>query len=450
MLHGTYLFWNMPGPVNVTWLKERMICDYDLSIVRKSLKFSRPYVPEEKNVPEAATPIQASDRIESIDVLRGFALLGILVMNIQSFAMVEAAYFDPSQFGDLTGPNWWVWALSHAFADMKFMALFSMLFGAGIVLVTDAQRAKGLPTFGHHYIRNFWLLVFGLIHAYLIWYGDILVTYAIAAFFLYWVRNLAPIWLFALGTLLLSVPLLINLLLTLAPAEVSREIASDFATTPESIAAELEAYRGSWIEAFEARIPAALEMHLTAIPAFLIWRAGGLMLFGMAMFKLGILAGTRSARFYVLLAVAGLCVGLPLVTLSVTELAKFGFDPMFSQLGMGLAYNYIGSIAMALAYVGIIMRFAKSDYLANLQMRLAAVGRTALTNYILQSLICTFIFYGFGLGLFGYLERWQQVLVVIAIWILQLVAAPLWLSKYRFGPLEWLWRSLTYRKLQQM
>lgn len=401
-------------------------------------------------MPEAAAPIQASDRIESIDILRGFALLGILVMNIQSFAMVEAAYFDPTQHGDLSGLNWWIWALGHVFADMKFMALFSMLFGAGIVLVSDAQRVKGLPTFGHHFSRNFWLLVFGLIHAYLIWYGDILVSYAIAAFFLYWVRNFSPFWLFALGILLLSVPLLVNLSLSLAPADVVQDIASEFATTPEAIAAELAAYRGSWAMALEARIPAALEMHFTAIPAFLIWRAGGLMLLGMALFKLGVLAGKRSARFYVLLAAAGLVCGLPLTALSVIELTKSGFDPMFSHLGMGLAYNYIGSIAMALAYVGIIMRLAQSYRLADLQMRLAAVGRTAFTNYILHSVICTFIFYGFGLGLFGHLERWQQALVVIAIWVLQLVAAPQWLRKYRFGPLEWLWRSLTYREFQPM
>ena len=92
-----------------------------------------------------AAPVRAQDRIESIDVLRGFALLGILLMNIQSFAMVEAAYFDPSRYGDLTGINWWVWALSHAFADMKFMALFSMLFGAGIVLVTETSAGQGPP-----------------------------------------------------------------------------------------------------------------------------------------------------------------------------------------------------------------------------------------------------------------------------------------------------------------
>lgn len=121
-------------------------------------------------MPNTAAPVRAADRNTSIDILRGFALLGILIMNIQSFAMVGAAYFDPSQHGDLTGINWWVWAGSHAFADMKFMALFSMLFGAGIILATQSRQSKGQPIFAHHYIRNLWLLVFGLIHAYLIWY----------------------------------------------------------------------------------------------------------------------------------------------------------------------------------------------------------------------------------------------------------------------------------------
>ena len=399
---------------------------------------------------EIASPIRAQDRIESIDVLRGFALLGILLMNIQSFAMVEAAYFDPSQYGDLSGINWWVWAFSHAFADMKFMALFSMLFGAGIVLVTDSRQAKGQPTLVHHYSRNFWLLLFGLIHAYLIWYGDILVTYALAAFFLYWLRNLRAAWLFLLGAMTLSVPLLINLSLTFAPPEVAQEIAADFAYTSEEILAEVEAYRGSWLEALDQRIYSALGMHLAAIPGFLIWRAGGLMMIGMALFKIGVLAGRRSAKFYTTFAIAGLAIGVPLVILSVLKLTEHGHDPLFGQLGMGIAYNYIGSIAVALGYIGVIMRMVQLGWLPALQTRLAAVGRTAFTNYILQSLICTFIFYGFGLGLFGYVERWQQLLIVVAIWILQLFLAPLWLAKYRFGPLEWLWRSLTYMSLQPM
>ena len=397
-----------------------------------------------------AAPVRAQDRIESIDVLRGFALLGILLMNIQSFAMVEAAYFDPSQFGDLTGINWWVWALSHALVDMKFMALFSMLFGAGIVLVAEAREAKGLPTLAHHYGRNFWLLVFGLIHAYLIWYGDILVTYAIAAFILYWLRNLRVGWLFALGAVTLCVPILINLSLTFAPAEVVQEIATDFTYSAEEIMAEVEAYRGPWSENLAQRTVSALGMHFAALPGFLIWRAGGLMLIGMGLFKTGVLAGRKSARFYARLVIVGSVIGLPLVILSTLKLTEHEYDPLFGQLGLGIVFNYFGSIALALAYMGIVMRMVKSNWLPTLQKRLAAVGRTAFSNYILQSLICTFIFYGFGLGFFGYFERWAQVLIVFMVWALQLIIAPLWLERYRFGPLEWLWRSLTYMRLQPM
>tara|TARA_B110001452_G_C15205913_1_gene418359 strand:- start:267 stop:1484 length:1218 start_codon:yes stop_codon:yes gene_type:complete len=398
----------------------------------------------------SASPVRAQDRIASIDVLRGFALLGILVMNIQSFAMVEAAYFDPSQSGDLTGVNWWVWALSHAFADMKFMALFSMLFGAGIILATESRQSKGLSSFNHHYIRNFWLLVFGMIHAYFIWYGDILVTYALAAFALYWLRNLRALWLFTIGALVLCMPLLLNLSLVFAPPEVIQAVALDFVRSPEDITAEIAAYRGSWTEELAFRAYTTLEMQTAALPAFLIWRASGLMLIGMALFKVGVLSGRHSSRYYLILVILGLCVGLPLVTLSVINLTENSYDPVYSRLGIGLAYNYIGSIAMAMAYVGIVMRFVQSSWLSSLQRRLAAVGRTAFTNYFMQSLICTFIFYGVGLGLFNSSERWQQVLIVIGIWTLQLVLAPLWLEKYRFGPLEWLWRSLTYMSIQPM
>lgn len=404
----------------------------------------------EKKVTGAAVPVHAQDRIASIDVLRGFALLGILIMNIQSFAMIATAYADPSQHGDLSGINWWVWCLSHALADMKFMALFSMLFGAGIILATQSRHAKGHPTFGHHYLRTFWLLIFGLIHGYLVWYGDILVTYALAAFALYWLRNLRVAWLFIIGFVLLCVPLLLNASLAFATPDVIEDVAQGFAASPEEKMAEIAAYRGSWAEGFAFRVYATFIMQTEAIPAFLIWRAGGLMLIGMGLFKLGVLSGSRSPRFYNGLIVAGLSLGLPLVSLSVINLTARGYDPMYGQVGPGLTYNYIGSIAMALAYVGIVMRFVQSGRLSGLQRRLAAVGRTAFTNYIMQSLLCTFIFYGFGLGLFGQVERWGQILIVLPIWALQVLLAPLWLAKFRFGPLEWLWRSLTYMRGQPM
>ena len=137
-------------------------------------------------------PVLPSERILSLDVLRGFAILGILFMNIQSFSMIEAAYINPTAYGDLTGINKWVWIISHIFTDQKFMTLFSLLFGAGIILITDRADLKGISAAGLHYRRTFWLLLIGLIHAYLLWHGDILVIYAMCALIVYAFRKLSP------------------------------------------------------------------------------------------------------------------------------------------------------------------------------------------------------------------------------------------------------------------
>lgn len=146
------------------------------------------------------TPISEHQRLSSIDTLRGFALLGILVMNIQSFAMISAAYTFPNLHMDISGVNLVIWTLSHVFADLKFMAIFSMLFGAGVILATQRRDQAGRRTWTYHYARTFWLLIFGMIHAYFIWYGDILVTYALCGFVVYWFRNLsAPPHSFSLG-----------------------------------------------------------------------------------------------------------------------------------------------------------------------------------------------------------------------------------------------------------
>ena len=150
-------------------------------------------------------PITGSERILSLDVLRGVAVLGILVMNIQCFSMIGQAYMNPTAYGDLEAANWWVWYLGHLFTDQKFMAIFSMLFGAGVVVMTSRREADGHGSAGAHYSRMCWLLLFGLLHAYLLWYGDILYSYAVCGFVLWPLRKL-PSWaLLALGMLTLCV-----------------------------------------------------------------------------------------------------------------------------------------------------------------------------------------------------------------------------------------------------
>jgi uncharacterized protein len=173
------------------------------------------------------------------------------------------------------------------------------------------------------------------------------------------------------------------------------------------------------------------------------------MLLGMALFKTGVLSAARSGRFYAGMVAIGYGAGLPLVIAGVVRNFAAGWAYEYSMF-FGSQYNYWGSVLVALGHVGLVMLFCRSGLLSGLKRVLAAYGRMALTNYLVQTVICTTLFYGHGLGLFGYVERWQQILLVVAIWVVQLVYSPLWLQRYRFGPAEWAWRSLTYGRRQPM
>jgi len=170
----------------------------------------------------------------------------------------------------------------------------------------------------------------------------------------------------------------------------------------------------------------------------------------MALFKLGVFNAARSPKFYLrLVGVTGV-IGFSLIGYGAVQLIDQNWDPGYSLLQYGSVYNYLGSIAVALFYVGCMMLIAQKRVWPAAQARLAAVGRMAFTNYILQSVIATTFFYGYGFGFFGSVERWGQFLIVLLIWTFQLWLSPIWLSRFRFGPLEWLWRSLTYFKFQPM
>lgn len=404
--------------------------------------------------PRSPAPVTGAERIVSLDVLRGVAVLGILIMNVQSFAMPAAAYFNPTAFGDLDGADYWVWALSHLFADQKFMTIFSMLFGAGIVLFSDRVEARGGRPLWLHYRRAFWLLVIGLGHAYLIWSGDILVAYAICSFVAYWFRRRSPRMLVAAGLLAFTVPAAFvafgGASMEHWPPATRQMLQSDWRPSEQEVAAEIQGYQGSWLEQQALRTQQSLEMHMFALPFWALWRAGGLMLAGMALYKWGVLSAKRSQRFYAALAVVGVGVGGPIVVYGVIQNQAHAWEFLYSRYGMGFQYNYWGSPLISLAYVALVMLFVQWGGLERLQRALAAVGRTALTNYLAQSVITTFVFYGFGLGLFGELSRADQLAIVFAVWVAQIVVSPLWLQRFRFGPAEWLWRSLTYWRLQPL
>ena len=325
-------------------------------------------------------------------MLRGLALLGILLINIQSFAMISAAFSFPNLHMDVSGLNLVVWTTSHVFADLKFMAIFSMLFGAGIILSTRQQDQIGHSTLFLHNIRTFWLLMFGVLHAYFIWYGEILVTYALCGFVVYWFRDLSVPLLWGLGGISLSIALLIMVSAGIAPADVQLGISRDFVPNNAEIANEIARYQGAWANIQHVRLIEALDMQFSAIPLFLFWQAGGLMLIGMALFKFGVFNAERSPKFYLrLLGVIGV-IGFSLIGYGTVQLIDQNCDPGYRLLQYGGVYNYLGSIAGALFYVGCMMLIAQKQVWPAAQARLAAVGRMAFTNYILQSVIATTFF----------------------------------------------------------
>jgi uncharacterized protein len=396
-------------------------------------------------------PVFAKDRVIALDLLRGFAILGILVMNIQSFSMPDAAYLNPKAYGDLSGFNRWVWMLSHIFADQKFMTLFSLLFGAGVVLFSENVEKRQGKSAALYYRRVFWLLIIGLFHAHFIWHGDILVAYALCGFLVYLLRKKTPGFLLVFGLILVSLHTVIYTFfgwsLSFWTKEALLETKESWKPSIEVIKNEILAYTGSFSEQQAKRSESAFFLETFVFLTTFLWRAGGLMLVGMAFYKWKILSAERSKAFYQQGLVISWTVGLPLITYGI--IANFDHNwTMEYSMFYGSQFNYWGSLFMAFGYICLVMLWVKTQLFESFKMRLAAVGRMALSNYIMQSLIGVFIFYGMGLSLFGRLDRLEQLGIVLLIWIFQLLWSRPWLENYNYGPFEWLWRSLTYKQKQ--
>lgn len=393
------------------------------------------------------------NRIISLDVLRGIAVLGILIMNIQSFSMIGAAYINPTAYGDLTGLNKWVWIISHIFASEKFMSIFSILFGAGIILFTDRALEKGRKASAFHYRRMFWLLVFGMLHAYLIWYGDVLVNYSLCGMLVYLFRKMSAKKLVIFASLFFVVPIIFSVASGMTiqywPPETYDQNMQSWLPDAEFVSQNIVAMQGSWLQQMDVRVPSTIFMQTFLFFWSTLWRVTSMMLLGMALFKWGVLSAERSNQFYTRIILIGLILGYAIITLGVYQNYQQNWLMDYSMF-IGGQFNYVGSVLVALGYIGLIMLICKSEKFQKFKMLFASVGKMAFTNYILMSLLGMFIFYGNGLGLYGQVERSVQILIVFAIWIPMIVISPLWLKKFRYGPLEWLWRVLSYWRKQPM
>lgn len=375
--------------------------------------------------------------------MRGAALLGILVMNIMLFAMPEAAYNNPFALGDRGRADFLIWLFSHLFFDQKFMTLFSMLFGAGIVLLATRVEQRGGRPAVTHYRRMLALLVFGLIHAYLIWEGDILVTYAVAGAVIYPLRRLRPRVLITIGVVFLLVGSSIlvagGTYLPRAGPEATEEFQSMWAPSAEQLRVELAAHRGVWMSAFHWRLQDA--MGVSDILLWGLWRAGGNMLIGMALLKLHLLTGDRPAAFNRTMALAGFAIGLPVIAFGAYQMHTHAWETLYSFFFAGL-YNYWASIVVAFGWLGALLLWWQSGVLTGVKSRIIAVGRTAFSCYVLTSILCTLFFNGYGLGFFDRVGRPGQLIVTIVVWTILLTVAPAWLKRFDQGPLEWLWRVM--------
>lgn len=410
-----------------------------------------------------------SERLAALDILRGFALLGILTMNI-TLGLPGAARLVPTIAGGFSGANFVVWVAGYLLCDEKMITLFSLLFGAGILLIAGKPGGNAAQLFAR---RQIILLGIGLFHAYLIWEGDILVPYALCGLAVYKLRHLPPRRLLALAFVLWLPSVALSSFFAerftgaqaaqgrieasraagQSPAAADLEAAEalqGFRPSPADVARLIEENRSStWWNLVVRRAPDTFGFQTIIFLASFFWTISARMLVGMALFKLGILSGGRTPRFYLRLTLIAYALGLPIVGMAMFSLLQRDFDPAF-LFRVGLQVNQFGSLFVAIGHASLLMWFHTTGRLQTALGLLANVGRMALTNYLLQSLIATTIFYGYGLGQFGQWDRVHLAYLVFAIWTLQLAFSAIWLREFRYGPVEWLWRSLSYGVRQPM
>lgn len=394
----------------------------------------------------------SADRILSLDVIRGVAVMGIFSVNVIGMAMIERAYFYPPDFGFDGFGDRIVWAANFLVVDGRFRALFSILFGASMVLVLERAVAAGREAWQVHYPRMAVLLLFGLAHYYLLWWGDILANYALVGMIAYLFWRLPTRWLLGASLAALSLmylPSIVDSAAQLA-AGPPTEVAADAGPGPgEELAAEI---------AEDRRAHRSIAAHVTFVTEHNPWRPFasvinygfetlGLMLLGMAGYKSGFLTGSWSRRRYALVAAATLIPAFAYYGFVVVQSLRTDFaQHLYWPWGWGLP-TYLHPLA-ALGYAAVIvLTIARPGPVGD---RFAAVGRAAFTNYLGSTLVGTVLFYGFGFGLYGELSRGQAWLIVPIVWAVMLLWSQWWLGRFRYGPFEWAWRCLARWKWEPM
>lgn len=417
------------------------------------------------------TALKSSDRILSIDIMRGIVLFGILLMNINGMGLA-GAYGDPTVTGGATGWNLTTWITTNLFFEGTMRALFSLLFGVGMFIFLDRLREKkaGINAANIYFRRLLWLLFFGLVHGYLLlWTGEILYDYALMGFVVFSFRNLPPIKLTLVAVVLFSIGTLWNYSDYKDDIKFVEDVAlvKNYKLEGKTLSKELQEVDLKWEKREWKRSSEGIAEYNTNmrkgyldVVAFLapenkhtdidwpyrwdLWDILSMMLIGIALFKWKILSAEKTYKFYGIMTALGYLIGLSINYYEIHSIMEANFS-LLSFSKSNITYD-LGRVPVAMGHVGLIMLFCKSPVLKWLKSSLAAVGKMALTNYVMHSVFAMFIFTGAGFGLFGTFQRFELLYIVFAIWIFQLILSSIWLKYYQFGPLEWIWRNLSYLK----
>jgi len=406
---------------------------------------------------------EPGQRIATLDIVRGVAVMGILAMNIVAFAMPPAAYINPVAYGSQAAIDFSSYAFNFVLIDGKMRGLFSFLFGASMLLVIQKAEAKGENPASVHFRRQLVLLLFGAMHFYLIWYGDILFGYALIGMVAWFFRQKSTKTLIVWGVIFVLIEFAMMAGMAASAAGLAR------AVTEPSVSVET---LRSWTEMTAyVRIPSADEVNqqLGLIlgpwsgvvhyqftehrydPLIFSLMFGpetlAYMLFGMAALKSGYLTGQWSDQRYKRAATAGFAIAIPCYLLLAWLIFSNGFSiPALFAFSMAATVP-IRPVMVAAVAALVILLTRENGWLTR---RIAAAGRAAFTNYLGTSILMTGLFYGWGLDQFGEFSRAQLWLVVLAMWMLMLAWSKPWLDRFQYGPFEWLWRSLARWELQPM
>ena len=415
-------------------------------------------------MPPSPQPIQPSERIASLDFLRGIAVLGILLINIESFAYPNP--WSPFEYGFVTPVDrtarFWVYFL----AQGKFFSMFTLLFGVGFTIFLDriGQRAQGFRAFDIYARRLLWLFALGVAHAYLLWDGDILYHYAVCGFFLFPFRSFSQRGL-ATALLVVASVVLFNTYESVSRTRAQAEAYAQAQQIPAESRSEDEASaitrwerRTRRGQAHEGASEMPRQTYLASIAANfervavhdgqvfhrgILYRTLLMMLIGVLLYRLNIFRDYRSVRGYWAITLGLLAVALAINYIRYEQWTFAYFEPI-QEVWRGWLLAFHKEL-LGVAYV-LLLNGLFQKYVSRLRMNpVSDAGRTALSNYISQSVVCGALFYGYGLGLYNTLARHELLYLVAAIWTVQLVASWFWCSRFRYGPLEWLWRYLTYR-----